>query len=119
MEEISGFKTPSSVQDTTLSVLYRQDPDALARVLSVLRRLRVHVEALSAIPAGNGTARAVLMIQCPAYHAERARALIARLVPVLDVVELGTTSPRRSDDPASTDSADAPEGGMDDGYDSV
>lgn len=77
------------VLETTLSVLYRQDPDALARVLSVLRRLRVHVEALSAIPAGNGTTRAVLMIQCPAYHAERARALIARLVPVLDVAELG------------------------------
>jgi acetolactate synthase small subunit len=94
------------IRETTLSVLYQQDPDALARVLSVLRRLRIHIEALSAIPAGNGTARAVLMIQCPAYHAERARALIARLVPVLDVVELGTTDPRRPDDAESTDSTD-------------
>jgi acetolactate synthase small subunit len=94
------------IRETTLSVLYQQDPDALARVLSVLRRLRIHIEALSAIPAGNGTARAVLMIQCPAYHAERARALIARLVPVLDVVELGTTDPRPPDDAESTDSTD-------------
>lgn len=106
MEEISGFKTPSGVRDSTLAVLYRQEPDALARVLSVLRRLRIHLESISSIPAGNGTARAVLMIQCPAYHAERARALIERLVPVLDVVELGTTNALRSEDAASIDSTD-------------
>jgi acetolactate synthase small subunit len=108
------------VRETTLSVLYQQDPDALARVLSVLRRLRIHIEALSAIPAGNGTARAVLLIQCPTYHAERARALIARLVPVLDVVELGTSDPRSSRDGAEVDKPDdGTEKGLDDGYDSV
>lgn len=97
------------VRETTISILYRQDPDALARVLSVLRRLRIHIEALSAIPAGNGTARAVFLIQSPAYHAERARALIARLVPVLDVVELGTTDPRTtSHGLADVDSASDP-----------
>jgi acetolactate synthase small subunit len=88
----------TSLCDTTLAVLYRQDPDALARVLSVLRRLRIHLESISSIPAGNGTARAVLMIQCPEYHAERARALIERLVPVLDVVALGATRARRAED---------------------
>ncbi len=111
--------SPDPLRDTTLAVLYRQELDALARVLSVLRRLRIHLESISAIPAGNGTARAVLMIQCPAYHAERARALIGRLVPVLDVVELETPA-RRSEDAALIDSVDeATEKGMDDGYDSV
>lgn len=91
-------------QETTLSVLYQQEPDALARVLSVLRRLRIHIEALSAIPAGDGTSRAILLIRSPVYHAERARALIERLVPVLQVVEIATRDVR----PAATDAPPQP-----------
>lgn len=112
--------TPAeTLRDTTLAVLYRQEPDALARVLSVLRRLRIHLESISSIPAGNGTARAVLMIQCPEYHAARACALIGRLVPVLDVVELGTTNAQRPGDSDFTETVEGTEKGKDDGYDSV
>ena len=81
-------------QETTLSVLYQQEIDALARMLSVLRRLRIHIEALSVIPSGGGTARAVFVIRSSAYLADRARALFGRLVPVLDVAEIGTTDAR-------------------------
>lgn len=102
-------------QETTLSVLYQQEIDALARMVSVLRRLRIHVEALSVIPSGAGTARAVLVIHSSAYLAERARALIGRLVPVLDVVEIGTTDARGPRAPQMQQTNE--EKGLDDGYD--
>jgi len=108
-----------SLRETTLSVVYRQEPDALARVLSVLRRLRIHVEAVSSIPAGDGISCVVLSMRSPAYQAERARALISQLVPVLHVVEITAREPGAAGATAATVTNHDPRKGQNDGYDSL
>lgn len=106
-------------RETTLSVVYRQEPDALARVLSVLRRLRIHIEAVSSIPSGDGVSCAVLSMRSPAYQAERARALIEQLVPVLHVVEITARDVGAAGAAPATPLNDHATKGLNDGYDSL